>query len=331
MSASVYLAKSHSWLYEKLLERARFEERTARLAESRRGADVIIYLHPPWPDADAPDKLRTFRRRDFARTCIYSQSDRPLPWAPGMYCSLESSRACIGQTGAFYVSQHHREPRSGFFEDLEAARDRTRDRLWSFMGTLSNHPLRERLSRIQDNDGTVRDTQRFSDVVRWGWGRAYADEGRTAFSEYAALLGRSSFVLCPRGIGASSIRLFEALQVGRCPVIISDDWLPPPFVDWDRCSLQVPEARINELPSILRDHASLSEELGREARAVWERLFSPESQLSTLVRGCLAVNEHVTTGARVVLGLRTFGDSTSLRLVAGPPRRLARSLRPRLR
>jgi hypothetical protein len=34
---------------------------------------------------------------------------------------------------------------------------------------------------------------------------------------YAELLIASKFVLCPRGNGASSIRLFESMQLGICP------------------------------------------------------------------------------------------------------------------
>ena len=68
-------------------------------------------------------------------------------------------------------------------------------------------------------------------------------------------------------------------------MIISDEWLPPPFIDWDRCSLRVPEGRIKDLPNIIRDHEAESEALGREARNVWERFFAPETQLATLIRG----------------------------------------------
>ena len=167
-------------------------------------------------------------------------------------------------------------------DDLETAREVEADILWSFVGTLSNDPVRERLRMIDDERGFLEDTQHFSDTVRWGWQSTYRSEGRRAFAAYAEKLGRSSFVLCPRGRGAGSIRLFEALQVGRCPVVISDDWLPPPFVDWASCSIIVPESRVLEIPRILRDREGESVALGHEARLVWERLFSPQRQLETL-------------------------------------------------
>ena len=44
---------------------------------------------------------------------------------------------------------------------------------------------------------------------------------------FRSVMGRSRFVLCPRGKGTSSIRLYEALAYGCVPVIISDDWVAP--------------------------------------------------------------------------------------------------------
>lgn len=328
LSADVFVARSHSWLYEKLLEHAVLEEEVARLTESRRQADLIIYLDPPWPDPEAPDKLRRFRSRDLRRLCMYSQRDVPLPWAPGMYASLASPRARAGQSGGFYVSHHHREPRSGFFDDLERARDVERDLLWGFMGTLSNHRVRQQLAELSDTEAIVRDTQRFSDVIRWGWDSTYSAEGRKAFSDYAAILGRSSFVVCPRGVGTGSIRLFEALQVGRCPVIVSDGWLPPPLVDWASCSIRVPEADVVHLPAILRSRESEAEALGREGRRVWECLFSPERQLATLLHGCLDMHGAAPGLARLTQPLLMLGDQATLRSFAHRGREAARRTLP---
>jgi Exostosin family len=321
MSADVYLARSHTWLHEKLVERALLDDAIAHLVESRRTADVIIYLDPPWPDPNAPDRLRSFRPRDLLHTYVFSQSDLPIPWAPGMYASLTSSRAGAGFTGGFYVAHHHREP-DGLFDDLEAARDIETDLLWSFVGTLSNDPLRQSLRGIQEPNGLVQDTQHFSDTVRWGWQSTQRDEGREAFSEYATALGRSSFVLCPRGRGASSIRLFEALQVGRCPVVISNEWLPPPFVDWSSCSIRVPESSVRDLPRILRERETEAKALGGAARQAWERFFSPERQLNTLVQSSLNAESSLP------LRLAAFGTS-----LADPSnaRRALRATKQRLR
>src|SRR2546423_4170060 len=35
----------------------------------------------------------------------------------------------------------------------------------------------------------------------------------------------SKFILCSRGVGTSSVRLFDTMRMGRVPVILSDQWL----------------------------------------------------------------------------------------------------------
>jgi hypothetical protein len=328
VGTTVFLTNPHRWLYNKLTECAVLDEGVT-LAESRRNADVIVYPAPPWPDPEATDLLKTFRPGDLRRTYVFSQHDVPMPWAPGMYASLPASRARRGFTGGFYVAHHHREP-GGIGDDLEAARDCEPDILWSFVGTLSNAPIRRRFAEINDPGGLVRDTQYFSDVIRWHWGETYRAEGREAFASYAESLGRSAFVLCPRGRGPGSIRLFEALQVGRCPVIISDEWLPPPFVDWSSCTIRVPEARVQELPAILRERHDEAARLGREAREVWERFFAPEHQLRTIIRAALLTDSSAPRRVRD-FGAWLAHPETSLHAIRQARRRarqLVRAARP---
>ncbi len=281
--------RSHGWLYDQLLDGAQLDS-SATLVETRREAEVIIYLSPPWPDPEAPDRLRRLRVPELRRLFVFSQSDFPVPWAPGMYASLPRARARSGLFGGFYVAPNHRGE-DMLSEELDATQTLQPDLLWSFTGTLSNAPVRRRLAAIDDPEAVVRDTQHFSDVVRWK--RDPTDpERREAHRTYAEMLGRSMFIACARGRGASSMRIFEAMQAGRCPVIISDEWLPPPFVRWQDCSISVPEAQVDELPSILRARQDEALTLGRNARATWDQYFGPERRLRTLIR---AAAESVST------------------------------------
>jgi hypothetical protein len=320
---TLFVANSHSWLYERLTEDADLDGVSTRITETRRAADIILYLDPPWPDADAPD--RKLAVRDRFRVYVYSQNDVPIPWAPGAYASIPASRSSPATTGSFYVAHHLRED-DGLSPYLESARDTHPDFLWSFVGAFSNHPIRRRLGAIEDPDGLVRDAQRFSDTVRWAWKTRYRDEAQTAFSSYAESIGRSSFVVCPRGVGAASIRLFEAMQVGRCPVVISDEWLPPPSVDWSSCSVRIAEDELEELPDILRARSAEAATLGVAARAVWERFFAPERQLATLVSSCSRVDGSVP--ARLVcLEKCATTPAVARRLLRDRHPRLARAWR----
>lgn len=328
MSIGVYVANSHRWLHEKLVESSKLDG-LARLVDTPDDGELIVYLDPPWPDAGAPDRLRRFGPRDFTKLYVYSQADEPLSWAPGMYASLAARRARRGQTGGFYVPHHHREP-GGICELLEAARANEPDLLWSFVGTASNHPVRRVLLELPTERALLRDTQRFSDDVRWQWQSSLRAEGRAAFGDFATSIGRSLFVACPRGRGPSSIRIFEALQVGRCPVIISDDWLPPPFPDWEACSIRVRESEAGKLPALLRARESEAPELGRNARVVWERFFSPERQLATLVRACLELRADLPARLNAARGVLTEPSVARLAWRAMKRhRRFHRTSRPR--
>ncbi|MEM9258358.1 MAG: exostosin family protein, partial [Bacteroidota bacterium] len=99
------------------------------------------------------------------------------------------------------------------------------------------------------------------------------------------------FIACPRGVGASSMRIFESMRAGRAPVIISDAWEPPPFIDWASCSLRIPESEVATLPIILREHADKAISMGLKARQEWEKVFSHEGLLHHTVEACLSILE----------------------------------------
>ena len=99
---------------------------------------------------------------------------------------------------------------------------------------------------------------------------------RKAQKDYADVLARSHFALCPRGMGFGSIRLFEVMEMGVAPVLMSDRYALPGGPDWDSFLLKIPERDFGRLPELLEPHVPESEERGRLARAAWEQFFMPE-------------------------------------------------------
>ncbi|MBP2229184.1 Zn ribbon nucleic-acid-binding protein [Azospirillum agricola] len=74
---------------------------------------------------------------------------------------------------------------------------------------------------------------------------AFVSRERLRYPDYLALMGRAKFVVCPRGNGPDTIRLWEALSVGAVPIVrsgildplyrrygaeIVDDWTEVPDV-----------------------------------------------------------------------------------------------------
>lgn len=90
----------------------------------------------------------------------------------------------------------------------------------------------------------------------------------------------SRLSLCARSIavGVVRYRFYEALSMGRIPVHINDGaWLPfQNQIDWDRCSLAIPESRADQTGEILADWINLhsDEEIlarGLYGREMWDR------------------------------------------------------------
>ena len=139
--------------------------------------------------------------------------------------------------------------------------------------------MRKRLYRIDFKrfDVVIEDTSHYH---HWDGPSAEKLEGQKA---YARVLRESHFVLCPRGHGAGTIRLFEVLQMGVAPVLIADGYILPDGPDWDSFLIRVPESRIRQLPQILEERKEESEELGQRARRAWEQWFSEVAAFNHIV------------------------------------------------
>jgi hypothetical protein len=300
---SVYVFNSNRWLHSQLTTGQTLEGLNL-LDRAGPDADILLFPVPEWPDHSAPEPLAKVSRRLLERIYLYSTADAPIPWAPGVFASLDQDRYRTGPfRGGSYVS--HPMAEGGLVIRASGLEDA--DLLWSFVGTVRSCPsVRGAVMALRDSRSLTTDTHDWDARVRWGWQDRLVDEGRQAFSMYSETLRRSKFVVCPRGLGTSSIRLFEAMQAGRCPVIVSDQWMPPPFVDWSSCSLRVGEPDVARLPAILREAESSAMDLGAAALAAWEANFAPHRRLATLVNACLdiEVSQCAGRGTRAKMAVR---------------------------
>jgi hypothetical protein len=149
---------------------------------------------------------------------------------------------------------------------------------FSFLGQASAGVRRRILEQFGDGQHTYNAIVRDSGRAVWAWSDAdrAGAAAMNAKQEYADLLRRSKFVLCPRGFGTSSFRLFETMQAGRVPVIISDAYVKPAGIDWDSCSLTIPESRLDDIPAIIQSRLGDWDVLAANARTVWESNFAPQ-------------------------------------------------------
>jgi hypothetical protein len=218
-------------------------------------ADVILFVQAHMV-SQRDVTLRTIvdhpLRKRFADRClVYDERDRPWSALPGLYVSMP--RPAHNRNREAPVPYYGAVP-----EGLLGVRESKPDLLFSFMGSRT-HPCRNPLYGLKHPRGLVRDTTGF---VFWDVSaRNFADH-RLAFVE---AIGRSKFVLCPRGHGTSSIRSYEVLAAGRVPVIISDEWVQPARIDWESCSIRWPERDVEGLLEFLEECEDDYDELSRAA------------------------------------------------------------------
>jgi hypothetical protein len=230
-------------------------------------ADIVLYLEYGYIGlADLRGLASRIQRVKSAKHFLFSESDWPYPVLPGAYPSLAKP----------YPWAHSWSflPRLPMNENQEApAQEAEPDLLFSFIGRIATHPVRRQILLLDTLTSPCLD-------VKEGPRRfAYFDYSKT----YADLIRRSKFVLCPRGFGASSIRIFETMGCGRVPVIISDQWQEPPGVPWRDCCVLIPEGKIPCIPNILRLFESRAHLMGQLAKRVYEENFAPNVFLDRLV------------------------------------------------
>lgn len=150
---------------------------------------------------------------------------------------------------------------------------------FSYIGR-SSHPVRRRILKcchgvpsvfVEDSTGVY---NHFISTTEQGSRHEY----------YWNIMKASKYGLCPAGASPSSIRLFEMMEAGIAPVVVSDQWVPPLGPDWESFCLRVPESKVKHLPSIVGEIESEYEQCGRLARAAWERWFSEGRYGDFLIR-----------------------------------------------
>ena len=218
------------------------------------------------------------------KCAVYTEDDYYLPLAPGVYCSAETDDSSrVGRTAAYsYVCASGR-----CTNPYVAPGGGAKEFLFSFLGG-STSLLRKRLFKLAFNRSDVL-IENTSAYHHW----TFNEPGHELQQQrYARTLGASHFVLCPRGAGAGSMRLFEVMQAGVAPVLIADRYALPPGVPWERFLLRVAEKDIGRLPEIIAPYLESSAERGRLAREAWLAHFAPEKEFDAIVNACAAALRH---------------------------------------
>lgn len=260
-------------------------------------ADLVLlvgsFAHRPELLLDHP----LYRR--FPGSCaVYTGDDNYLPLAPGVYCApRRGTSTALGRVRSHaYASAYGRFANPAVQEAAgRLAPDGTAKRhLFSFVGAPTSTLRRHILERFApDPAALVLDSS--SSYHHFEGAGPSSVVGAAGRDRYVSAALASHFVLCPRGAGTGSLRLFETMSLGVAPVLVSDAYVLPRGPDWDAFLLRVPERRLAGIPRVLAEALSSSLERGRAARVAWEQWFSPERIFDGIVD---AAREALSADAR---------------------------------
>jgi Exostosin family len=247
------------------------------IAHQAEQADLILFV-----DSYTDTRYRFIRHHPLTaqqphKCFVFSQLDDPIHVLPGVYTNLDRRHHRPGWSNSFcFVDTYKSNP------FIATARKVCAKRLllFSFLGRDS-HPVRKKLfaCRFDRTDVLIEQTPYNH------WAR---DERAEQFQRrYAEVSASSRFIICPRGAGVSSIRLFEAMELGCVPVIVSDDWVPPSGPRWEDFSIRVSERNLHQLEDIIVEREADWEAMATLASQEWFRWFQEKNFLRQIVHRIL--------------------------------------------
>lgn len=115
------------------------------------------------------------------------------------------------------------------------------------------------------------------------------DRERTTREYYQNMID-SDYVICIRGRGNFSSRLYETMAMGRIPIIVDTDCVFPydDLIDWKSLTVWIDYRELHTLPAKLMEfHAGLSEDaftsLQQQIRRIWVERLSMHGYFATLI------------------------------------------------
>ena len=100
--------------------------------------------------------------------------------------------------------------------------------------------------------------------------------------EYCTNISDNLYTLCVRGAGNFSYRFYEALCMGRIPILIDTDTSLPfdKIIDWNNYIIKINESEIEQLPILI----SKNKIDPINVRRMWEEYLSPEGYMKNFYK-----------------------------------------------
>jgi len=213
---------------------------------------------------------------------VLSNVDRPVTIYRGLYGSAEKSFFNFGRIRSCSYTDVHEPFKNSFIAQHNFNDVLPKEYLFSFIGR-NCHESRRRIFEKEfiRKDIFIEDSTEIFNL--------YEKETRVLAREkfYYETLLKSKFSLCPRGWGATSYRLFESMQLGVAPVIISDEWVFPKGPKWDQFSIIIKTRELPQLEQIIADKEDRYKEMGKLAKFNFDEFFSDKKYFTYIIENCL--------------------------------------------
>ena len=155
-------------------------------------------------------------------------------------------------------------------------RTNPKDILASFVGS-NTHPIRNTISNMFRGDDRIA-------VISNQWSPSVDEDSLNRFCEISS---RSRFMLCPRGYGLNSFRLYESFQLGCVPVILTDEpYLPwADELDWSKFSITILDSQFDQLIDILTEISeSTYREMIHEGQKAYQSHFTLDAVCHNIIK-----------------------------------------------
>lgn len=252
-----------------------------QLTDDPAAADCVLFvdLHLCQDSLLRPLFSHPLTRAYRSKVLVYDERDNPWCSLPGIYVSMPRRHFDPLRQRAY---SYYTMP-TGTVADPATPTDL----LYSFVGAPGGtdsrgHAVRKVLLDLRHERGVVEDSSGFT---------FYSDKGdpagfRRRQERFIDLMQRSKFVLCPRGYGSSSIRMYETLRAGRVPVVLADEWVPANGPDWDAFTIRVLEGDAHRVPVILGEIEHRWPDMRDAAIKAYADWFGPASTLRRIFDQC---------------------------------------------
>jgi len=249
-------------------------------------ADIAVYPMDPTIDRDSFRRFQQVTGNKKVIAFFNSDSDEVLSYRDNVY---------IFRTSFYKSKQRDSEfALPGWSEDWGACEPNPwkEKPIVGFCGQVHRPKVRFNALTVLEKDTNVKTNFIKKNDFWGGWlnrGRKLQD-GQSLRNEFVKNIGDSDYILCARGGGNFSYRIYETLMTGRIPILIDTDCvLPYDFiVYWGEEFPIIRDSDINSLGKRVIDfHNSVKndfEEHQSRMRKLWEEWISPCGFFTNLYR-----------------------------------------------